>query len=88
MRERCQGEYHVEGCNGYADNIHHLTPRCIAKKLGWNHRQVEAPANKIAINIRCHRAVDRSTPARKEKMIFNSLDELREWRNENDLVLI
>src|SRR4030042_1574186 len=86
MKEKCQAEYHVEGCNGFADNEHHLTPRCIAKKLGWSRRQIESVDNKIPINFNCHVAVDKSTPERKNKQVFRSLEELRRWRNRYDLV--
>jgi hypothetical protein len=97
MERRCSAEFHVEscaclncgrkGCDGcYRTNVDHFTPKSKAKKWKWTKQQVNKPENRQFLSLECHSAKDRSTPSRKNKDTFSSLDELRDWRDRNDLV--
>ena len=71
-----------------ATNQDHFTPKCVAKKMGWKPKQMNRPENLQWLSNPCHRRKDRSTPARKNvvKKGFITLDRLRVWRNEHDLI--
>ena len=98
---RCEAEIHSTKCNGEADNHDHATPRCIAKQIAkdfrglkkrnrklYNNASVMKDCNEeVPMSIVCHRLKDSSTPARKQRLKtgFSTLNELKEWRNKNDV---
>lgn len=71
-----------------ATNEDHFTPICVGKKIGWTYKEIGRPENKQWLSRPCHVAKDRSTPARKHKHTFKTLDDLRNWRNSHNIVYI
>ena len=84
-----------DGC--YSTNQDHQTPMCVIRKdkgvqvrLSKDFKRkahvLKDKNELIYLSTPCHRLKDRSTPKRKFKRVFRSLEELRNWRDENDLI--
>ena len=99
----CEAIYHSPNCpclncKKNCDNCHeltidHFTPKCIAKVFNWNRKTTSSHSNTQMLSVPCHRIKDRSTPQRFQLALqqrrgrFIGLEEYREFRNENDLLL-
>lgn len=59
---RCMAEVRSPNCTGLGETLDHLTPRSVAKLLGWKTRQLNHPANLIPMCRPCHILKDRPTP--------------------------
>lgn len=65
----CEAPIHSPHCNGRGETEDHFTPKCIARKLGWSKKQINAPENIQFLSHACHDRKDRSTPRRLQQVI-------------------
>ena len=60
-RPRCEAAEHVGNCPGWANSIDHLTPKAVAKLLGWKKKQMDDPMNLVPMFRGCHDRKDKYT---------------------------
>jgi hypothetical protein len=65
----CEAPEHVSDCNGLGSTIDHLTPKCIARVLGWRRKKLNAADNLQLLSEECHQAKDRDTAMRRNLLI-------------------
>lgn len=58
---RCEAAVHARSCVGYANSIDHLTPRAVAKLLGWRKKELNNPDNLVPMFRPCHVMKDKDT---------------------------
>jgi len=74
LYERAEG--HCEWPGGCKESditklqVDHITPRCIARLLGWSKVEANDPMNHQLLCVDCHRKKDETTRAKKEQVIY------------------
>ncbi|MCL4417475.1 MAG: hypothetical protein M1365_12405 [Actinobacteria bacterium] len=57
---------HAPDCNGVGETRDHITPKSIARLLGWTESEIKDPNNIQHLSQACHRQKDGTTPIRLE----------------------